>query len=176
MAATTTTADVADLVARLKEREIALGDPLDVPRSTRAFEEYWRLRRTLAATITGLMNDPQQLERQQARLDDLEGRRALVEAKRAEIEKAIDEAPPWRESPIAAERDRRYDHIHALRQQLKHLAAGTLVAAPDVCYERLDVLDQQIGQVRDRRDRAQLALDGHRREAEALLKREVVTK
>jgi hypothetical protein len=84
-------------------------------------------------------------------------------------------SPPWREHPDARERDRRYDHIAHLRQQLQLLRDGRLLREPGVSYERLEDLDERIVELTDRRDRAQRALDAHLRTAEQLLS-EMVTK
>jgi hypothetical protein len=41
-----TAVNIPDLLAKLKAAEVALGDALDIPRSSRAFEAYWKARRT----------------------------------------------------------------------------------------------------------------------------------
>ena len=164
----TTTINVDDLLARLQAHYARLGDGRDC-RSQRERADWYAATTTCAQLISGLMNGPQDVARQQARLDDLEASRAAVVAKIAEVEQAILDAPPWREHPDARERDRRYDHIAQLRRQLEHLHAGTLLRAPDRCYERLDDLDRRIKEVTERRNRLQLQLDAHLRQAEALL-------
>jgi hypothetical protein len=163
-----TTVNIDDLLAHVRQRREELGDGRDL-RSDNEKDVWYAATRTCANTISGLMNAPADLARQQSRLDDLDARRAVVVAKEAELEQQLAAAPPWREHPDARERDRRYDHIANLRRQLEHLHAGTLWAAPGVCYEQLDDLDRRIADVRDRRDRAQAALDAHVKAAEAML-------
>lgn len=165
---TTTPANPDALIAALKQKQAAHGDGRDA-RSDNEKAAHWATARTIAQTITGLMNAPGDLERAERRLADVEASRARTIAKQAEIEEAIRAAPPWREHADARERDRRFDHIHHLRRALERLRVGTLLAAPDVCYEPLDYLDRRLAELTDRRDRARAALDGHLRAAEQLI-------
>src|SRR3954470_16000969 len=86
MAAPPAAVDVAELIAKLKARELALGDPLNVPRTTRAFADYWAMRRELAATLSALANLLSDIACEQQKLDDLDARRALMMAQQGEID------------------------------------------------------------------------------------------
>jgi chromosome segregation ATPase len=156
------------LLARLKQHEASLGDGRDA-RSENEKADWFAATRTCAQTISGLMNAPSDLAREQTRLDDLEQRRAATVAKIAEVEQAIVDAPDWHEHPDARERDRRHDHVQHLRRQLEHLHEGTLFQAPGVYYDRVDAMNQWIAEATVRRDRAQAALDSTIAQAEALL-------
>jgi hypothetical protein len=115
------------------------------------------------------MNLPNDLAREQRELDDLASRRAVVAAEEASLEQEIADAPPWREHEDARERDRHYDHIQHLRRPLERLREGTLLCAPNQCYEPISYLDRRIAEVRERRDRVQAALDSCLRQAEQIL-------
>ena len=169
MTATTPSVDIAALIEQLKERERKLGDPLAVPRSTIAFNRYWEQRRAFADCVSALMNLPHDVAREQARLDDLETRRAAVVAKAQEIERAISDAPQWSDVTDLRERDRRYDHIQHLHKQLRLLREGRLLFAPDATYEPVAQLDKRIADISARRDRLQLSLDSRLQQAEQLL-------
>jgi len=92
-----------------------------------------------------------------------------VTAKFAEINAEIDATPPWREHDDARERDRRYDHVQHLKQQLQWLHEGRLFRMPGETYERLSDLDASIQAWTARRDRARAALDAAVQDAERLL-------
>jgi hypothetical protein len=163
-----TAANVDDLLAKLTAQQTALGDGRDA-RSDNERATWFAAYRAHQEVISTLQNAPDAVGREQRKLDDLEARRAAVVAKETSLQQEIADAPPWREHPDGRERDRRYDHIDQLRRSLERLRAGTLLCAPDRCYEPLSYLDRRIAEVRERRDRAQLALDSCLRQAEQLL-------
>jgi hypothetical protein len=170
----TTTINVAALLARLRQHQAALGDIRDCT-SDREKADHFAATRDCAQVISGLMNSPQDVARQQVRLDDLETRRAAVVAKEAEIEQEITSAPDWQRIEDGRQRDQEHDRQQSLHRRLQMLRAGTLLCAPGTTYERLEDLDRRIAEVRDRRDRAQAALDSAVTEAEALLAAATVT-
>lgn len=69
----------------------------------------------------------------------------------------------------ALTRDKEIERQQHLSRQLQLLHEGTLLIAPGVVCERIDVLDERIKKHTERRDCAQSALDFHLKTAEALL-------
>lgn len=164
----TTTPNIADIIAKLQGHLATLSDGLaGRPLSEQA--AFWRTSDAIQRTITGLKNAPDDRARAQARLDDLEARRAATVAKFAELETEIANLRDWRLVADARERDREYDRQRELRRALQRLEEGSLLRAPDVAFDRLSDLDLWIKEATNRRDRAQHALDAHLKTAEALL-------
>lgn len=59
----------AEIITHLDARERALGDPLDVPRTVRAYEAYWKERQAIAAVRSALLNLPADVIRTRRALD-----------------------------------------------------------------------------------------------------------
>jgi hypothetical protein len=173
------TANISEIIAKLKAAEAALPDPRDA-RSENDRAAWWATRHEHAMTISGLMNDPQDLQREELRLADLEARRVATVEKLAAIENAVITAPDWRSFADGRDRDKEYDRQQNLKLQLRRLHEGYLFRsdAPGITYERLDFLDLRIADVKMRIARLRASLDSHVRQAEVLLKTavsEVVT-
>jgi hypothetical protein len=168
MTTTATTEDITALIAGLTEMQLALGDPRDQLSENAQADCASRLR-TVALTISGLRNLPDDLAREQSRLDDLEARRAAVVAEFARLETLLADARDWRTIPNARERDAEYDRQRDLRRAHERLGEGTLLKSPTETYERLSDLDRRIAEIRARRDGARRALDAHLKAAAELL-------
>ena len=119
--------------------------------------------------ITGIKDAPDQIARAQSRLDDVEARSAAVLAKQRELEQALDAAPDVTGITDHHARAKEEARQGVLQRQLQLLRNGELWKAPGVVFERLVDLDARIKELTDRRDRAQNALDGYLKTAEALL-------
>ena len=119
----------------------------------------------LGATIAGLTIAPRQLEAEQALIARLEGDRTTVLTKRAELEQQLADAPDCR----LPRDDREHDRQQTLKHQLLRLRAGTLLCAPDRCYARVEDLDAQLTQSRERIERLKAQLATCLEQAEALL-------
>ncbi len=160
--------DIPDLLLRLKDAEAALGDGRDL-RTDNEKADYVARRNVVARTVSALSNLPHEVATLDAKLADLAARRAVVTAKREEIEIAIRDTPALQTFSTAQERDREADRQRHLLRQREHLHAGTLFASPGVPFERLDVLDASITELTKRRDAAQMALDAQLQVAAAVL-------
>jgi hypothetical protein len=171
----TTAPDITDLVARLKEKERALGDPLDVPRTTRAFEAYWKQRRALADTISALANLPADVRRRQAELADLEQRRTEVTEKRDDFVRQIAAFIDPQSLSNARERDAEFERQRDLRRRLERLDEGTLLKNPDETYEPAAYLDRRVAELQREVASLRLRLDACLRQAELLLDEPVTT-
>jgi hypothetical protein len=169
-----TTANIPDLVARLREKLSALGDGRDC-RSDNEKATWWAACTEAQRTLSGLMNAPADLAREQTELDAIDARRTAVLAKQAELERAIADAPDWRSFADGRERDREWDRQQNLQKQLKLLREGRLFLAPGVTNEPIGYLNQRLAELTVRRDRARAALDGYLKTAEALLAEPVTT-
>jgi hypothetical protein len=160
--------NIDTLITRLTEHYASLGDGRDA-RSANEKADWFTASTTAARTLSALRNAPSDLARAQARLADAEAQRAAVLEKQTSLEKEIADAPDWRSFADGRERDREYDRQQNLQRQLVMLHEGTLLRGPSETYARLIDLDARIAELTERRDRAQLQLDGLVQQAEALL-------
>jgi hypothetical protein len=160
-------ADINALIVQLQQHLDALGDGRDLTSDNARAEHATRVM-AIRRTLSGLRNagDVAALD---TRITVLLDRRAVVLAKQREIEHAIDSARDPTTLTDARERDRAFEEQRQLRLQLQRLHAGRLLQAPDICFERVDDLDQQIIALQGKRTRAQLALDSHLTAAEQWL-------
>jgi hypothetical protein len=159
---------IADFVAKLQQRLVAIGDGRDA----KSENERINHRRAYDATqgcISGLRNVPVDLETAAARMNEWEARRVAFLAKQTEIEQAIETAPDWKSIDDARMRDAEIERQRQLRLQLQLLRAGTLLVAPGVTYGSLSTIDARIAELQKRRDGLQSALDAHLKTAEQLL-------
>jgi hypothetical protein len=98
------TRDIPTLITQLKTHLVALGDVRDC----RTENEQVMLRRnydSVQRVISGLMNEPQELERHQAALDQWQAESLASLAKQSEIEQAIADAPDYTIIADARKRD-----------------------------------------------------------------------
>ena len=169
IATTTATANVDDLVSKLKTKLAALGDGRDA-RSDNERAAYRRDYDAIQGTISGLMNAPDDVSRFERRLADVEAARAETLAKQRENEQAVATAPDPHSFADARQRDAAHDRLQHLKRQRELLAAGQLLKAPGEFFASPADLDARIAELTDRRDRARRALDGYMQQAETLLK------
>jgi hypothetical protein len=165
---TTSNTNIDDLIAKLQSSQEALGDG----RSLRspAEREAWHQRvRARADVVSGLLNLPDDAERAQRRVEDLEDRRTASLTKGAELEQQLADVPDPATIVDSRERDKEVERQRQLRQSLQLFHDGRLLSAPGVVWERVDDLDRKLHYARDRRDRVQAALDAHLKQAEQLL-------
>jgi hypothetical protein len=162
------TANYTDLIARLKDKQAALGDGRD-KRSENEKADWYAATRTTQGAISGLMYDPKDLAREGANLVDLAQRKAVVAAKQQEIETEIANFTDWRLVADARQRDCEYERQRDLRRRLQRLLNGSLYREPGQTYEPLEYLDQRIHDVEQRIARLRDSLAGHLATAERLL-------
>ena len=163
-----TTVNVDDLIVRLQQRRAAHGDGRDC-RSANERAAWWSVATDIDHTVSGLMNAPTDLAREQRKLDDLEAERVAATQKHAELAEELVSAPNLSTFADARERDRERERQHQLQRMLERLAEGTLLRTPGTVFRSLAYLDTRIAEVTEQRDRAQRALDGLVQQAEALL-------
>jgi hypothetical protein len=157
---------IPDLIVRLKQKQAALGDVRDC-KSENERATFSARYNSFAQTITGLQNAAD-VTAPLPLIAEFEQKRAVIVAKRAEIEKALTDAPDWRSVADGRERDREYDRQATLRRQREMIEEGTLLF-PGSWASPLSAIDRRLKELTDRRDRAQVALDSHVKTAEALL-------
>jgi hypothetical protein len=160
--------NIPDCITQLKTHLDSLGDIRDA----KSENEQVTFRRTydsVQRVISGLMNEPKEVADEQAALDAWRARSDAFLAKQKELEQAIAAAPDLATFTDTRERDRAADHVWTAKQQLRLLHAGTLILPGGVTLGSLDYIDQRIGELTQRRDRARLALDAHLKQAEQLL-------
>jgi hypothetical protein len=161
-------ADIPTIVAQLKTRLAALGDGRDC-RSPNEQAEYRRGYDSVQRVISGLSNEPREVENEQADLDTWTAHRDAYLAKEKEIEQAIETAPDYTTIADARARDHEQNRQLHLQRQLELLRAGGLYRASGVTFGALEYIDRRIAELTQRRDRAQMSLDAHLKEAEQLL-------
>jgi hypothetical protein len=165
---------IPDLIAKVKASQAALGDIRDA-RSDNERADFWAGDNERARLISHLMNDPSDLARAQARLEDVEASRAETVAEEAALETTIANFEDWRAVPDARERDAEWTRQDQVRRRLQRLRNGTLLKGPGVAFLPLDYLDARIKELTAKRDQLRARLDEHVRQAEALLVAEKVT-
>jgi hypothetical protein len=164
-----------DLVARLQQRQVALGDARNAlnQNTARAQASLHEKEQKLGLCIRGLTSAPRELEAEQALLAELEERRAITLTKAAELEQQIRDAPDWRLGPDGHARDREYERQQTLKLQLQLLRAGALLFAPNQVYARVEDLDARLTESNERTEELRAQLAAHLQQAEALLDEKV---
>ena len=157
-----------DLVPQLQAKLTALGDGRD-KRSENEQITYRQSYDAIQKTISGLIDAPDQIARQQARLDEWLARRAAYLVKEQDILKQIKDAPDAHAIADARTRDKEIERQRHLGRSLDLLRDGLLIVAPNVMLGSLNIIDARIAELTDRRDRLQMQLDGHVQTAEQLL-------
>jgi hypothetical protein len=158
-----TITNVDDLVAKLNQRLVALGNGKD-RKSDNDKALWYAEHRSISSVITGLRNpDTAKPERQLAELT--EERTLVIEKQEAIEEEIADEVV----SPSNHVEDRQ----QLLRRQLAMLHAGALLRAPGVTFARLTDLDERIAQLNEKLDKLRARHEAFIGQAEALLARGV---
>lgn len=114
----------AELVARLIEREAALGAPEDVLLTERAQADYYNKTLLFARTRAELQNTSE-LDKVTAKLAGRERHRALVAAAQVTLEAQLDAAPDWRTCATnGRDRDREWRRQQDIRAALVATRVG----------------------------------------------------
>jgi hypothetical protein len=171
---TSTTATYADLVARLKAKQAALGDVRDC-RSENERAAYWAAYNSIQGLLTTLANAGD-LDVATARLAAATAERDAWLAKREELSAEIAAFKDWRLAGDARARDAEYDRQRDLQRRLERLHRGTLYRAPGETYGTLEYLEQRVAELTPQVASVRSRLDSAVAQAGALPKREAVTK
>lgn len=165
---TATTPNIGEVLTQLRARLAALGDGRDA-KSENERADWWSRHVATQGCISALMNLPDDLARAERRLADAVADRAETTAEQAELEQLVAAFTDWRLAGDARQRDQEYDRQRSVKLQLQLLRDGRLLAAPGVTFLAPAEAERRCAELTDRRERAQLALDGHLKQAEALL-------
>jgi len=168
---TATTRNIEDLIEKLRQQEstvVAAHQTFqeNVVRQRAGFVHREQLIGTVIATLA---TAPREIEAGQALSVEIEEHRTRVVNLGTELEQEIADPPDWRLAGDARAREVEYERQETLRQQLRRLRAGALLFAPNQCYRRLEDLDGQLTQSRERIERLQAQLATCVQQADALL-------
>lgn len=160
--------EIPETLTRLRDHLASLGDGRDLTSETdRAV--WWAKYNEPQTAVSGLVNAPDDLMRAQHQVQDFEAALVSTRAKQAELEQALREVPDRRSIKDGRKRDAEYDRQQHLKMQLELSHAGKLLCAPGEYFIPPAYFERRVAKAKDSRDRAQRALDGYIKQAEALL-------